>query len=151
MTLIAVMTIPVAVLGAVACLYGLEQSVNVMTLAGLALAIGPLVDSAIICHENTHRHLGLGAKPIEAAYLGASEVALRRTPDLPGRVREGSLNSQRAPRAIRLRAAKKKPAQIRSSERSKLRTGPSSVSSSIRPSISYFESRCGSLFRRSSC
>ena len=76
MTMIAVMTIPVAVLGAVACLYGMEQSVNLMTLAGLALAIGPLVDSAIICLENTHRHLGLGANPIEAAYLGASEVAL---------------------------------------------------------------------------
>jgi multidrug efflux pump subunit AcrB len=76
MTMIAVMTIPVAVLGTIACLYGLEQTINLMTLAGLALAIGPLVDSAIICLENTHRHLGLGANPIEAAYLGASEVAL---------------------------------------------------------------------------
>jgi multidrug efflux pump subunit AcrB len=76
MTAIAVMTIPVAVLGAVACLYGMDQTVNVMTLAGLALAIGPLVDSAIICLENTHRHLGLGAEPEEAAFLGASEVAM---------------------------------------------------------------------------
>ena len=47
-----------------------------MTLAGLSLAIGPLVDSAIICLENTHRHLGLGAKPKEAAFFGASEVAM---------------------------------------------------------------------------
>ena len=47
-----------------------------MTLAGLSLAIGPLVDSAIICLENTHRHLGLGATPEEAAFLGASEVAM---------------------------------------------------------------------------
>ena len=47
-----------------------------MTLAGLSLAIGPLVDSAIICLENTHRHLGLGASPEEAAFLGASEVAM---------------------------------------------------------------------------
>ncbi len=47
-----------------------------MTLAGLTLAIGPLVDSAIICLENTHRHLGLGATPDEAAFLGASEVAV---------------------------------------------------------------------------
>lgn len=76
MTMIAVMTIPVAVLGTIACLFVLGQSLNLMTLAGLALAIGPLVDSAIICLENTHRHLGLGAKPAEAAYLGASEVAL---------------------------------------------------------------------------
>ena len=40
-----------------------------MTLAGLSLAIGPMVDSAIICLENTHRHLGLGASPEEAAFL----------------------------------------------------------------------------------
>jgi multidrug efflux pump subunit AcrB len=76
MTLIAVMTIPVAVLGAVAGLYGAGQSVNLMTLAGLALAIGPLVDTAIVVLENTHRHLGLGAKPYEAAYLGAKEVGM---------------------------------------------------------------------------
>jgi multidrug efflux pump subunit AcrB len=76
MTLIAVMTIPVAVMGAIACLYALGQTINVMTLAGLALAIGPLVDSAIICLENTERHLGLGARPKAAAFLGASEVAM---------------------------------------------------------------------------
>src|SRR5207245_8320685 len=52
------------------------QTINVMTLGGLALAIGPLTDSAIICLENTHRHMGLGTSPEEAAYLGASEVAL---------------------------------------------------------------------------
>ena len=57
MTLIAVMTIPLSVLAAIACLYAIGQTINVMTLAGLALAIGPLVDSAIICLENTHRHL----------------------------------------------------------------------------------------------
>jgi multidrug efflux pump subunit AcrB len=76
MTAIAVLTIPVAVLGAIAALYGMDQTVNVMTLAGLALAIGPLVDSAIICLENTHRHLGLGADRKTAAFLGASEVAM---------------------------------------------------------------------------
>ncbi|MFT3879002.1 MAG: efflux RND transporter permease subunit [Gemmatales bacterium] len=76
MTVIAVMTIPVAVLGAIACLYLAGQTINVMTLAGLALAIGPLVDSAIICLENVHRHLGLGATPKEAAFIGPSEVAM---------------------------------------------------------------------------
>src|SRR6185437_9910977 len=76
MTAIAVTTIPIAVLAAVDCLYATGNTINVMTLAGLALAIGPLVDSAIICLENTHRHLGLGATPKEAAFLGASEVAL---------------------------------------------------------------------------
>ncbi|MFO0928469.1 MAG: efflux RND transporter permease subunit [Gemmataceae bacterium] len=76
MTLIAVLTIPIAVLAAVTCLYTAGHTINVMTLAGLSLAIGPLVDSAIICLENTHRHLGLGASPREAAFRGASEVAL---------------------------------------------------------------------------
>ena len=76
MTAIAVTTIPVSVLAAVAGLLVTGQTINVMTLGGLALAIGPLTDSAIICLENTHRHMGLGATPEEAAYLGASEVAL---------------------------------------------------------------------------
>src|SRR5262245_45025603 len=76
MTLIAVLTIPIAVLSAVIWLNVTGQTINVMTLAGLALAIGPLVDSAIICLENTHRHLGLGVKPKAAAFLGASEVAM---------------------------------------------------------------------------
>ncbi len=76
MTMIAVMTIPISVLGACVCLYYTGNTINVMTLAGLSLAIGPLVDSAIICLENTHRHLGLGNSPAKAAYLGASEVAM---------------------------------------------------------------------------
>lgn len=76
MTLIAIMTLPLSVLSAIICLYYTGNTVNVMTLAGLALAIGPMVDSAIICLENTHRHLGLGANPREAAFLGASEVAM---------------------------------------------------------------------------
>ena len=70
MTVIAVMTLPISVLAAIVCLYATGNTINVMTLAGLALAIGPMVDSAIICLENTHRHLGLGASPEEAAYLG---------------------------------------------------------------------------------
>ncbi|HEY5311156.1 MAG TPA: efflux RND transporter permease subunit [Pirellulales bacterium] len=76
MTLIAVITIPLAVLAAIACLYATGQTVNVMTLAGLSLAIGPLVDNAIICLENTHRHLGMGVSPKEASFLGSSEVAM---------------------------------------------------------------------------
>jgi multidrug efflux pump subunit AcrB len=76
MTVIAVLTIPIAVLAAMVGLYATGNTVNVMTLAGLALAIGPLVDIAIICLENTHRHLGLGASPEEAAFRGASEVAM---------------------------------------------------------------------------
>jgi multidrug efflux pump subunit AcrB len=76
MTLIAVLTIPVSVLAAAIALYYTGNTINVMTLAGLSLAIGPLVDSAIICLENTHRHLGMGTEPKESAFLGASEVAM---------------------------------------------------------------------------
>jgi multidrug efflux pump subunit AcrB len=76
MTLIATLTIPIAVFAALIFLNVTDNTINVMTLAGLSLAIGPLVDSAIICLENTHRHLGLGAKVKEAAFYGASEVAM---------------------------------------------------------------------------
>lgn len=76
MTAIAIFTIPLSVLAAVVGLLAVGQTINVMTLAGLTLAIGPMVDSAIICLENTHRHLGMGAAPKDAAFLGASEVAM---------------------------------------------------------------------------
>jgi multidrug efflux pump subunit AcrB len=76
MTAIAIMTLPISVMAAIACLYFAGQTINVMTLAGLTLAIGPMIDSAIICLENTHRHLDMGATPNEAAFLGASEVAM---------------------------------------------------------------------------
>jgi multidrug efflux pump subunit AcrB len=76
MTAIAVCTIPLSILGASIGLYATGNTINVMTLAGFALAIGPLVDSAIICLENTHRHLALGVKVRQAAFLGASEVAM---------------------------------------------------------------------------
>lgn len=76
MTMIAILTLPLSVLGAVVCLYYTGNTINVMTLAGLTLAIGPMVDSAIICLENTHRHLAMGAESRDAAFLGASEVAM---------------------------------------------------------------------------
>ncbi len=76
MTFMAVLTIPITVLAAIALLYALNQTINVMTLGGLALAIGPMVDIAIICLENTERHLSQGDSVREAAKLGASEVAM---------------------------------------------------------------------------
>jgi multidrug efflux pump subunit AcrB len=76
MTFIAILTLPLSVLVAITCLYAFGQTINVMTLAGLTLAIGPMIDSAIICLENTHRHLVLGRPPQEAALKGASEVAM---------------------------------------------------------------------------
>ncbi|MGE5194352.1 MAG: efflux RND transporter permease subunit, partial [Deltaproteobacteria bacterium] len=76
MTAIAVCTVPLSAMAACIALLACGQTINVMTLAGLTLAIGPMVDSAIICLENTHRHLSMGTEPKEAAFLGASEVAM---------------------------------------------------------------------------
>lgn len=75
MTGIAIMTLPISVLTALAALHFTGQTVNTMTLGGLTLAIGPLIDTSIICLENTHRHLSMGVSPREAAFLGTSEVA----------------------------------------------------------------------------
>jgi len=75
LTIIAVLAIPLAVLGAISALLGSGNTINAMTLGGLALAIGPLVDNAIVVLENTHRHLGLGKPPRQAAEDGAGEVA----------------------------------------------------------------------------
>ncbi len=74
-TIIAVLTIPLAVLAAIAALLATGNTINAMTLGGLALAVGPLVDNAIVVLENTHRHLGLGKAPAEAALDGTGEVA----------------------------------------------------------------------------
>lgn len=76
MTVIAILMLPLSAMGAVICLYATGNTINVMTLAGMALAIGPLVDTAIICLENTHRHLALGESPKIAAFRGTSEVAM---------------------------------------------------------------------------
>ncbi len=76
MTGIAIMTLPISCMACSAALYFTGQTINVMTLAGMTLAIGPMIDSAIICLENTHRHLAMGATPRDAAVMGASEVAM---------------------------------------------------------------------------
>jgi multidrug efflux pump subunit AcrB len=76
MTAIAVLMIPIAVLASILGLYATDNSINVMTLAGIALAIGPLVDTAIVCLENTHRHMEAGRSPSHAAFVGAEEVIM---------------------------------------------------------------------------
>lgn len=75
-TIIATLSIPLSILAAIAALLMTGNTVNAMTLGGLALAVGPLVDNAIVVLENTHRHLGLGKSPELAAADGANEVAL---------------------------------------------------------------------------
>jgi HAE1 family hydrophobic/amphiphilic exporter-1 len=50
------------------------NTINTMTLGGLALAVGPLVDNAIVVLENIHRHIEMGESPREAAYNGSREI-----------------------------------------------------------------------------
>ncbi len=76
MTLIASMSIPLAILCAIIGLFATGNTINVMTLGGLALAVGPLVDDAIVVLENTHRHHTLGKSVLKAAFDGAVEVTV---------------------------------------------------------------------------
>src|SRR3990170_1413387 len=75
-TLIITVAIPLSVLAAFIGLYFTHNSINVMTLGGLALVMGRLVDDAIVVLENTHRHLLLGKTPAQAALDAAGEVAM---------------------------------------------------------------------------
>jgi multidrug efflux pump subunit AcrB len=75
---IVVVTIPFALLTAVVALWGAGQTINIMTLGGLALAVGILVDEATVAIENIHTHLSRGA-PVARAVLDASgEVVVPR-------------------------------------------------------------------------
>ncbi|MBZ5857687.1 efflux RND transporter permease subunit [Flavihumibacter profundi] len=74
--IIVVITIPLALLSAVVCLYLAGQTINLMTLGGLALAIGILVDEATVTVENIHRHLEEGKSRARAIADATLEIAL---------------------------------------------------------------------------
>ncbi len=75
-TVIIALSIPLAVLSSIAILSALGETINLMTLGGLALAVGILVDDATVEIENVHRQMAMG-KPLTAAILaGAEEIAL---------------------------------------------------------------------------
>ncbi len=75
-TAIIAFAIPISVLAAFIGLFYLGETINAMTLGGLALAIGILVDQSIVVLENVVRHLKQGASPRDAALTGAKEVGL---------------------------------------------------------------------------
>src|SRR5258706_3428156 len=74
-TLIVVTSIPLALLASIGVLHLLHQTLNVMTLGGMALAVGILVDDATVEIENNHRHMELGTPLRQAILDGAAEVA----------------------------------------------------------------------------
>src|SRR6266849_472480 len=74
-TLIIAVSIPLSILVSILCLSALGQTINIMTLGGLALAVGILVDDATVEIENINRNIAMG-KEIEQAILdGAQEIA----------------------------------------------------------------------------
>jgi multidrug efflux pump subunit AcrB len=76
-TLIVVISIPLSILASLVCLYFLGHTINTMTLGGLALAVGILVDDSTVTIENTHRLLTEEHKPLPYATLhGAAEIAV---------------------------------------------------------------------------
>jgi multidrug efflux pump subunit AcrB len=75
-TLIITISIPLSILASIACLSAIGQTINIMTLGGLALAVGILVDDATVTIENINYHLESG-KDVETAILdGAQQIAL---------------------------------------------------------------------------
>ena len=72
--LIPIVTIPVSLVATFAIMYATGLSVNTLTLLAMVLAIGLVVDDAIVVLENIYRHIEDGMKPFEAAITGAREI-----------------------------------------------------------------------------
>ncbi|AFV84215.1 efflux RND transporter permease subunit [Alteromonas mediterranea] len=73
-TLIPAVTVPVSIIAAFIVMYALGFSINLLTLLAMVLAIGLVVDDAIVVLENIYRRIEMGEPPILAAYRGAKEV-----------------------------------------------------------------------------
>ncbi|MDB6006473.1 MAG: cation/multidrug efflux pump [Prosthecobacter sp.] len=74
-TIIIAISIPLSVLASLAMLSALGETINLMTLGGLALAVGILVDDATVAIENIHRHLHEGKEVNKAIMEGSEEIA----------------------------------------------------------------------------
>ncbi len=75
-TLISSVALPTSVIGTFFVMYVLDYTLNMMTLLGLSLAIGLLIDDAVVVRENIFKHLERGKSPVAAALDGTKEVAL---------------------------------------------------------------------------
>lgn len=74
-TLIIFTAIPLSIITTFILMYYNNDTLNVITLGGLALGVGRMVDDSIVVFENVYRHRSLGLSPIEAAITGASQVS----------------------------------------------------------------------------
>ena len=75
-TLIIAISIPLSILVSVLCLSALGETINIMTLGGLALAVGILVDDATVEIENINRNLAMGKDTVQAILDGAQQIAV---------------------------------------------------------------------------
>src|SRR5467141_3998944 len=75
-TLIIAVSIPLSILVSILCLSALGQTINIMTLGGLALAVGILVDDATVEIENINRNLAMGKETVQAILDGAQQIAV---------------------------------------------------------------------------
>jgi CzcA family heavy metal efflux pump len=75
-TLIIAISIPLSILVSISVLSALHQTINLMTLGGLALAVGILVDDATVTIENIERHLAQGKDTVQAILDGSQEIAI---------------------------------------------------------------------------
>ena len=73
--IIPIVAIPLSLIGAFIMMLALGFSINLLSLLAMVLAIGLVVDDAIIVVENVHRHINQGSKPFDAALLAARELA----------------------------------------------------------------------------
>jgi multidrug efflux pump len=74
-TMVPLVTIPLSIIGVLFYMQILGYSINLLTLLAMVMAIGLLVDDAILVVENIYRHISEGLKPLEAALVGAREIA----------------------------------------------------------------------------
>ena len=105
-SIIPIVTIPISLVATFAMMYAPGFTVNTLTLLAMVLAIGLVVDDAIVVLENIYRHIEEGMKPVDAAVRGTREigfavVAMTLTlaavyapiAFMPGRPARSSLNS----------------------------------------------------------
>ena len=75
-TLVIAVSIPISIITTIVIMYFSGITLNVMSLGGLAIGVGMLVDNSIVVLENIYRHQTLGMSRLEAASVGASEMTL---------------------------------------------------------------------------
>lgn len=74
MTIVAAISLPISIIGTFAVVQGMGQSLNMLVMIALTLAIGIIIDDAIVVIENIHKKLERGMPRLEAAYEGVREI-----------------------------------------------------------------------------